>query len=583
MFGRHWSLVSLLLASSVGCGGRTPTKAEDLRDAGVAIEPDAGPTTQRRSGKLDVLFVIDNSQSASFAHPALARTIPYLIDRLLEPPCVNGLGQVVATPPADAACDVGRRDFAPVSDIHLGVISSSLGGHGSDMCSPLNPDYDPAQNEQAQLLTRGAGGGIVPTYAGLGFLVWDPDQVAVPPGDSDRLGFQNKLLEIVNGVGDKGCGYEAPLEAAYRFLVDPEPFEIMTVSGGSAIASGIDQVVLDGRAGFLRPDSAVMIVLVSDEDDCSIIDGGQSYLVAQSNNGSFRMQRARAICDVDPANSCCASCGDTAPEGCPEDPTCSLGQLAEAADPQSLRCFDQKRRFGIDFLYPIQRYVDGLTERNVTTRSGEVMPNPLLVGNRSPAMVTVAAIAGVPWQDISLSSLTPAAGFIPSAEIPWSRVLGDGTSPPEDPLMVPSRSPRTGTHPVTDDALAPPDATSPAANPINGHEHDARDELQYACIYALEQPVPCLDANCACADAATTRFPICQQDDGSYGPLQRFGRATPATRQLELVRALPTRSSLGSICTLPVFDETVPGFAYRPAVDAMLRTLRRSLRQPTAP
>ena len=42
-------------------------------------------------------------------------------------------------------------------------------------------------------------------------------------------------------------------------------------------------------------------------------------------------------------------------------------------------------------------------------------------------------------------------------------------------------------------------------------------------------------------------------------------------------RYLPEISAVASICTADIFDEDSPGFAYKPAVDAMLRTLRRSL------
>ena len=146
--------------------------------------------------------------------------------------------------------------------------------------------------------------------------------------------------------------------------------------------------------------------------------------------------------------------------------------------------------------------------------------------------------------------------------------------------MIPSREPRTGTHPVTEDPVAPPESAAPLTNPINGHEHLLSDDLQFACIYPLEVPDPCLNITCECPGAAAGFNPVCQQDDGTYAQLQRFGRATPGTRQLELVRALPSRSALASICTAPVFEPANPAFAYRPAVDAMLRTLRKSLVKP---
>ncbi len=568
--------------ASLGCGGRTSTRADEPVDAGEDPEPEPEPELLTESDKLDVLFVIDNTAPATFAHQALTKTLPYLIDRLLEPRCVNGLGQLVDAPIMGATCAVGKRDFAPLRDIHIGVISTSLGGRGADTCSPASPSFRPEQDDGARLLSRAAGSGQVPTYDGLGFLVWDPDQNADPPGDSDRDGFEAKLVEIVNGVGGRGCGFEAPLEAFYRFLIEPSPYERITVVNDVAVPSGVDQVLLEQRAAFLRPDSAVLVVLITDEDDCSILDGGGNYFVAQASAGGglFHLPRPRSECATAPDDRCCVSCGAATPAGCPEDPTCALGPLSAAEDPINLRCFDQKRRFGIDFLYPIERYVEGLTAPRVATYDGSEAENPLFRERRSPSMITIAAITGVPWQDIAISSQSPGAGYVPTAELDWDRVLGDGTGPPGDPLMLPSRTPRTGTHPVTGEALAPPDAPSPNANTINGHEHLLDAELQYACIYPLAQALLCEDDTCECAPATQLGNPVCQNDDGSYGAIQRFGRATPGTRQLRLLQALPTTSALASICTTDDFNPSSPAFAFKPAVDTILRTLRRSLVKP---
>lgn len=91
---------------------------------------------------------------------------------------------------------------------------------------------------------------------------------------------------------------------------------------------------------------------------------GQFYLAAQEKqpNGSpYHLPRARAVCDQSPWDECCFSCAQSGPKNddgtlkCPADPTCEGpdGQTAMLSDAEesrfSLRCFDQKRRFGIDF------------------------------------------------------------------------------------------------------------------------------------------------------------------------------------------------------------------------------------------
>src|SRR5688572_4323041 len=169
-----------------GCAGRSALQV-DLVDAGADADSgpveDSGPPPIETSDKVDLLLVIDNSRNLETAHALLADTVQYLLDRLVNPPCVNGLGNVVAEPslPSDP-CPVGKRDFAPVRDFHIGVISTSLGGHGADVCSPVSLSFKPPNDDAAHLLRRNNAGGTVPTYANLGFLAWDPAQALSPPG-----------------------------------------------------------------------------------------------------------------------------------------------------------------------------------------------------------------------------------------------------------------------------------------------------------------------------------------------------------------------------------------------------------------
>src|SRR5690349_4988778 len=96
-------IAPLLTALLSGCAGRSqledpPDGGDDL-DAGLA-DVDAGPPPAPRSDKLDLLLVVDNSRGLALAHALLADTLPYLMDRLVKPACVNGLGNVVDTTPS---------------------------------------------------------------------------------------------------------------------------------------------------------------------------------------------------------------------------------------------------------------------------------------------------------------------------------------------------------------------------------------------------------------------------------------------------------------------------------------------------
>jgi hypothetical protein len=196
-------------------------------------------------------------------------------------------------------------------------------------------------------------------------------------------------------------------------------------------------------------------------------------------------------------------------------------------------------------------------------------------------LVLFGAVVGVPWQDIAKDPKSLATGFVPPNELDWNLLLGDPASntPPADPLMIPSIAPRTGINPPTKSPLAPPDSPSSSANPINGHERliPGQDDLQYACTFPRPAPKDCSAGACECQGDAVATNPICQQADGSYAPIERSARALPGVRELQVVQALGERAALGSVCAPIVDNPQQVTFGYRPAVDALLRTLRRRI------
>jgi hypothetical protein len=393
---------------------------------------------------------------------------------------------------------------------------------------------------------------------------------------------------MVLGVGQIGCGYESQLESWYRFLIDPEPYQSISVSDGEAVPAGVDAVLLQQRAEFLRPDSLLALLMLSDEDDCSIKEFGTNYMVASSGH----LPRARQECAKDPNDPCCKSCG--APQGdCPADPTCGL-PLSDLEDSTNLRCFDQKRRFGADFLYPIDRYVTGLTSAMIPNRSGEMVPNPIysdldasdnITAVRDPGLVVVAGIVGVPWQDIARDPRDLSSGFKSAQELNqakngmtgWDVILGDPRSyiPPKDPLMISSILPRSGANPITGDPIAGP--SSPLANPINGNEYTIpkNDDLQFSCVFPLPAPRDCSAsfASCDCQDALNDS-PLC---DPNNKVLQVRAKAYPGTRQLGVLKGLGDQGVVASICPSQQDDPQKLDYAYRPAIRALLERVKPRL------
>ncbi|HEX3343977.1 MAG TPA: hypothetical protein VHS09_05360, partial [Polyangiaceae bacterium] len=99
--------------------------------------------------KVDLLFMIDNSASMGDKQALLASAVPDMINRLVAPNCVDANGNPIAgaTAAPDGTCSSGKAEFPPVHDMHIGVVSSSLGGRGGDQCSdtatnPANPSLN---------------------------------------------------------------------------------------------------------------------------------------------------------------------------------------------------------------------------------------------------------------------------------------------------------------------------------------------------------------------------------------------------------------------------------------------------------
>jgi hypothetical protein len=591
-------VAAFLAVSGVGCGARTGLSIEQRQsptaDAAQPRTPTAIPPTaqQARADKIDLLFVIDDSGSMRDKQLILARALPDLVDRLINPLCVDPATLTPATSQpggALAACPAGTlREFNSVQDLHIGVVSTSLGGVGSPSCG-VGYSASPS-NDHGHLRGPKSGSGVA-----RGYLAWDPGQVGTPPGEKDPAALRTAVRSLV-ALGEGGCPYEMPLEGMYRFLIEPDPYAQVTITdcagaNGSercAVQQGTDMALLAQRKSFLRQDSLVAIVILTDENDCSLTAGGQSYHVFDDLG---TVPRAASVCTTNPNDRCCRSCADPVPQGCLDgDPECAKGPYSSSEDSGLLRCFDQKRRYGRDYLYQPGRYIDGLTGNRVPARNGALVKNPLfndpdgVLPPRDPSLVFVAAVVGVPWQDLAVNPKDPTHLALKStdqmrADGTWNVILPDPETgaPPRDPLMIETTSQRTGIQPVLGVPLAPATAPSPTANPINGHETnlgEAPVEPQYACIFDLPEPE---QGAVDCTAFSGSDRAICQADDGTYGSTQYRGKAYPGVRELEVLRGVGSNAIAASICARNLKDETRDDFGYRPVLAQILDRLRVGL------
>jgi hypothetical protein len=608
-----------------GSGGTSGSSGSGGIDPSVTVFP----LTNQSPDKADLLFMIDNSISMAHKQRLLAEAMPVLLARLLDPICVDELGNPTGGT-ASLGCVEGEPEFQPVTDLHVGIITSSLGGHGGDVCANSPPDPTRNFNDAAQLLPSVRAG--VYSYKDRGFLAWDPRTERPSPDPHPDLSshemvasdFAADLTDQVAAVGERGCGYEASLEAWYRFLVDPEPISDVTVVGSVNVRGPVNDVVLRQRADFLRPDSLLAIVMLTDENDCSINDenGAQGWLVGRR----ALMPRGSDACahPEDPnVYRCCIPCvlidASSTPSGCDydDDVACGAGHsLTMLEDSINLRCFKQIERFGVDLLYPWQRYVDGLTQRRLSLGNSEVM-NPLYTPGddgtpaREDGRIFLAGVLGVPWQDLAtaeslngrrLTYLTASemsaprdADGVAFGPNRWDVVLGDPDlgKQPLDPFMIESVSPRPlgAANPVPG-AQAAITAPSQGSNSINGHEQNIPnfDDLQYACTFPLEEPIPCTQSNgdgCEC-NAAERDYsrPTCAYSGEGDGT-QTHAKAYPSTRQLQVLKGFGNNAVVASICPKntraqgsPADD---PDYGYNPAMSALVRRLGEGFMKPCFP
>lgn len=383
--------------------------------------------SQQAVDKVDILFAIDNSQSMGDKQEYLAEAVPDLLSGLLRPRCVNpetgapfpgDTSTADPTAPAPTyGCATGAPEFKPVTDMHIGIVSSSLGNFGArtGVCDTNNG----RSNDGGKLVAfNGRGATTVNALAepNGNFLAWYPqsednENKTRHPDPASPILLDSELSTnfeaMVRGVGQNGCGLEAQLESMYRFLIQPDPWDAIRLDGnGQAdLGEGIDYDVLKQRADFLRPDSLVAVIMLTDEDDSSadpLALNGQGWAfmdrnfpnspVTRANNDGKTAPLPTTVCEDDPLSPDCTTCGfaatcqpadSAACQKLKQDGNCSgssgvgtNGYYAADDDQMNVRFHNMKRRFGIDPQYPIQRYVDGLTKYTVPDRTTEHVIRP---------------------------------------------------------------------------------------------------------------------------------------------------------------------------------------------------------------
>ncbi len=629
------------------------------------VEPEVLPTfiskiNLKGVDKVDLLFAIDNSASMADKQRVLGDAIPRLVGRLINPLCRTELG----TGESRGASNKGdctavangdesiRAEFPAVKDLHVGVVSSSLGSRGGYFaCKPRDPSQFPFQrhvDDGGRLIFRTKGtatdrdGAAEPkAQANGGFLAYyTKDQVPGGPASkdaapiNDATDFVTRFTSMITGVQEYGCGFEAQLESVYRFLFQPDPYGAVKATADAngaekGVLEGVDGTILDQRRKFLRPDSLLAVVMVTDENDSNadplaievvnnkpyqlgywFFDYGYSADPPQAapykNNRGYT-PRGTSACDTDPMSPACTSCRAN-----PSDTACGGNASARVPDGDNPneRWFHPKRRFGYDPQFPMARYVAAFTSSKVPNRTTEhnnqfqyrtddaaksctnpvfaaELPDPagltlenevngklcnMPLGDRSKNLVIFSLIGGVPWQLLTTTT-DPATAKLKEklTTSDWTSILGS------DPLnykfdgadlhMLESMTARAG--------LPPANTPNNGTDPIHGREYNTDNgDLQYACTFNLPSPKNCGATDLCDCNSTTKNPPLCN------GSQQVKAKAYPTIRELALARALSAndQSVVASICPITLSgDPNGATYGYNPAAEAIVNRIKVGL------
>jgi len=262
-----------------GGGGYTPTPPAPLLTSNWQLLGKAEPS------KIDILFMIDNSQSMAPLQASTIAAFPIFANTLKTLP--GGL-----------------------PDLHLGIISSDTGPGKFDL-----PSYHcPLGGDRGQFQSQPRGSCLAsPLPAGQTFLTSSNNQQT-----NNYAGDIADAFTCIAALGDQGCGFEGQLKSV-RLALDP-----VNVPGGNA--------------GFLRPDAALAVVLLTNEDDCSLPDDSDLVDPAQTKMSdplgpfwSFRCNEFGHLCNINGTLQSPPRGASTNLQGCMSNdgPTGKLTHLAD--------------------------------------------------------------------------------------------------------------------------------------------------------------------------------------------------------------------------------------------------------------
>ena len=231
-------LVALSTSLLFGCADRPVEKVppqefiEDVETYPLSLETE-----------VDILFVIDNSNSMGQEQANLARNFSKFIDALRT----SKLGSDGSGKPCTAQDSSGCK----IPDVHIGVVSTDLGAGSYGL-----PSCEVSGGDGGKLLAKPRIAGCTPPAQP--FIRYVQGVTNIQGGANDPIQQVKEAFQCIAEIGTGGCGFEHTLEAARRAL-----------DGCGADANNDKLGDCKLNPGFVRRDAMLAIVFITDEDDCS--------------------------------------------------------------------------------------------------------------------------------------------------------------------------------------------------------------------------------------------------------------------------------------------------------------------------
>lgn len=352
-------LMTLSLGTLLGCQDYLfelrPPKRVDARAVHAAV---ANVTP------VDILFVVDNSGSMLDERNELRANIDLFVGEMID----SGTDFQVGIVTTDVECNVPERDcsFSGRSSAGCCALMGS-----QPLCSEVDVDHD-------------------------GTIDWsdcDGGRLRAPtghapyfsrPAASARQQWITDFNTVLSDVGCNGSNMESGLEAMRRALTCAR-FGNSSDCGSESIAQL--------NAGFLRDNADLVVILISDEDDCSFLQAS-TYLKPQP--ASNALEQASHLCGPTECYAHQGAAMDRDNDG-----------LMDWADPQSsgtarrFRCSGNDRTRNPPLPDDVGAYLDALvavkdgdiTRVRAAAITGGVLDSQALLGMRGSACMTTEAEA----------------------------------------------------------------------------------------------------------------------------------------------------------------------------------------------